>query len=196
MRWFDYIMNAFNWLLVIAVCALGILAILMDLSEPATLLVTHWKPRTILALASAAVVVLEILWLWSHLTRRLVTFTNPRGRIMVSTTSLEKSLARAIRAMKEVVSASVRVSSLTGQKMGIDITAFVTLKEGPDLLGVQENIQSVMEARFAEMLETSRQKKFNVVITRLKGVSKRESPIPPDFTGPQFPVRDEDAPHE
>ena len=191
MRRFEQVMHVVNWLLILVVAVLGLWAFVFDISGTADKLLQERVPRGILGLFSLVLIFVELIWMWGSVQGRMVTFTNERGQIKVSTGSLEKSLARAVLGQSEVESASVRIAPGPGDKGPIHITASIAVRECPDLLGVQGTIQTLLEARFNEMLETGRPKKYNVVITRLKHRrDKDKQPVPEDFTGPQFPVRD------
>jgi len=193
MRQFDRVMTTVNWLLVLFVCIVGVLAFIIPMEDGFRDLLTGTLARTLLMLVSLALLVLELVWMWKSVRSRFVTFTNDRGQIKVAAATLERSLARSVAEQKEVRSAAVRILAAHVPKGPIDITAYVKITECPDLLGVQGTIQQILETRFNEMLETARPKRFNVEIVALKkSIKPKPQPVPDDFTGPQFPIREEE----
>jgi len=190
---FDKFMIAANWVALVLLGLLGVMAFTVDAVQKSLQGTFEGNfARFLLMLCSLFVLFIEVLWVWGRISKRNVIFTNERGQIKVSVRSLEKTLARAVSAMKEVEAADVRIKVRAAGKSPIRITSYVKITECPDLISVQSRIQQLLENRFNEMLTTAQEKRFNVVITGLKVPSREEvesgRSLPEDFSGPQFPV--------
>ena len=134
-------------------------------------------------------------------------FTDDSGGFTVAVRAIEQSLARSLQDLEEVYDMRVVIQAEAGESAGpVHILAEGSVYENNNLQMVQQKIRSRLQERFVSMVHMEEGVKYDVHIFRMIPPPKVRKPpeTPPEkeeegielpFSGPKYPVENENENH-
>jgi hypothetical protein len=133
--------------------------------------------------------------------RTYVQSETPTGTVRVAREALEAGLKQAGESLPEITRLRVQVD--TSQPKRIGVQGFFQCAEGTSNLNASQRLRAALRERFAEMVHLGDgarvdfELEFQGFLGKLgkKALDARASlePEPPPFTGPQYPIEDDEG---
>lgn len=199
-------MKVYTWfariLSMIVMVALGVFLLVGYLSPDRLAAAQKWltvPPGSFIGLlAGIALTAIGLLWLvwrvFAAVRSEHIEFETERGKVLVTLSALQESLARVLVDDENVRDARVFIINAGKPSRPLRVLGQVIIYDRHDVVACQKHLQVVLEERFKEMMVVERDVRYDVELVRIrpKGRKGEEAAIDDGaaFHGPQYPVGD------
>ena len=163
------------------------------------------RPSLAWLLCALVLLLLNLMWLLRRSPpeppRPYVVSQTPTGPVRIAREALEAGLRTAGEALPEIT--RIRIAVDTAQARRVLVHGCFNCAEGTSNLNASQRLRAVLAERFAEMVRLGDNTScefdlefqgFLGKLARKTGDSKAAlEPEPPPFTGPQYPIDDEES---
>lgn len=163
------------------------------------------KPTLAWFLGPLTLLGLNVLWLWRRTPpdspRTYVLSQTPTGTVRIAREALEAGLRAAGEALPEIT--RIRIVVDTTQARRVFVQGYFNCAEGTSNLNASQRLRAALKERFAEMVRLGGNAtcEFELEFLGFVGKLARKDaeakvtlePEPPLFTGPQYPIDEEES---